>query len=531
METWRECLRTHPDADFVTDLLHDIEFGVRVGYQPATRAFQTYDNHLSARTNPGPVALEIERELDLNRKVGPFLAPPFQHFTGSPLGAIPKKHSAPVKWRIIHDLSWPAGLSINDGIPKNLFSCNYDSLDRAITLLKHFGPGALMSKLDLSDAFRHVLVHDGDWELLGSTWPVEIDGTVVTGYFFDTFLPFGLRSSPALFLKFVDGLKFVMSSKGASPIWNYLDDFWTCGPPSPAPHCQNSLGVMLKTCDELGFKTNPEKTVPPNTNLILLGIELDSIAQESRIDQVRLTETLHMLDKWSSRKHCTKRQLQSLIGKLQFICSVCRPGRTFLRRMIDLLTKVTHPSHRIRLTVAFRKDIHWWQTFLTSWNGRSFFHEDEWLSSSSLELFTDASHAAFGAYFAGEWFSCSFTDHGIPLSRSITFKELYAITAAVSTWAPSLASRNVLFHCDNQSVVHILSSGTSRCTHIMSMLRYLFYVCASHNILLRAVHIPGVTNCFADCLSRLQVTKFHRLCPTASKHPTSVPRVPLTNFM
>ena len=58
-----------------------------------------------------------------------------------------------------------------------------------------------MSKLDLSDAFRHVLFHDGDWELLGCTWPVKIDGTVVTGYFFDTFCPFGLRSSPALFPK------------------------------------------------------------------------------------------------------------------------------------------------------------------------------------------------------------------------------------------------------------------------------------------------------------------------------------------
>ena len=28
--------------------------------------------------------------------------------------------------------------------------------------------GALMSKLDLSDAFRHILVHPADWELLGS---------------------------------------------------------------------------------------------------------------------------------------------------------------------------------------------------------------------------------------------------------------------------------------------------------------------------------------------------------------------------
>ena len=57
-------------------------------------------------------------------------------FTGSPLGAIPKKHSAPVKWRIIHDLSWPAGLSVNDGIPKDLFTSTYNSLDCAITLLK-----------------------------------------------------------------------------------------------------------------------------------------------------------------------------------------------------------------------------------------------------------------------------------------------------------------------------------------------------------------------------------------------------------
>ena len=183
--------------------------------------------------------------------------------------------------------------------------------------------------------------------------------------------------------------------------------------------------------------------------------------------------------------------------------------------------------------MGFRKDIHWWQTFLISWNGRSFFHADAWMSSSSLDIFTDASHAAFGAYLAGKWFSCSSTVHRVPLSRSITFKELYAITAVVSTWAPSLTFWSLLFHCDNQSVVHILSSGTIGCKHIISMLCYLFYVCASHNIVLRAVHIPDETNCFADCLSRLQVTKFHRLCPTASKHPTRsfVPRVPLTNFM
>ena len=202
-QMWRSCLWEHPDTDFVNDLLHDIEFGVRIGYQPVSRDYQIHTNHLSAILYPEPMAREIEREIDLNRKVGPFLTPPFENFTGSPLGAIPKKHSAPVKWRITHNLSWPAGLSVNDGIPKDLFTCTYDSLDCAIILLKKFGTGAVISKLDLSDAFRHILVNSRG--LLGSTWPVEIDGTVVPGYFIDTFLPFGLRSSPALFSKICRG--------------------------------------------------------------------------------------------------------------------------------------------------------------------------------------------------------------------------------------------------------------------------------------------------------------------------------------
>ena len=63
--------------------------------------------------------------------------------------------------------------------------------------------------------------------------------------------------------------------------------------------------------------------------------------------------------------------------------------------------------------------------------------------------------------------------HDVPLSRSITFKDLFAITAAVNTWAASLACRNILFHCDNLSIVHILSSGTRKCTHIITLLPLL----------------------------------------------------------
>ena len=388
-----------------------------------------------------------------------------------------------------------------------------------------------MSKLDLSDAFRHILVDPRDWELLGSTWPIVMpDGSTHTGYFLDMFLPFGLRSSPALFLKFVSGLRYVMAQRGAAPLWNYLDDFWTCGPPAPSDSCFHNLDIMLGTCADMGFSTNPDKTVLPSTSLVLLGIQLDTITQELRIDHSRLTEIMDLLEHWSTKRRCTKRQLQSLIGKLHFVCHACRPGRIFLRRMIDVLCKVPHPTHHIRLNRAFHNDLLWWKVFLPSWNGCSFFYDADWISSSHLELYTDASHADFGAYFSGQWLYGSFNEHDISLSRSIAFKELYAIAIAVHTWSSELASRNILFHCNNSSVVHALSNGTSRCRHIMTLLRFLFFTCAHHNIMLRATHINGVDNHWADALSRFQVDKFLAAYPMASRQPTPALALNLTPF-
>lgn len=64
---------------------------------------------------------------------------------------------------------------------------------------------------------------------------------------------------------------------------------------------------------------------------------------------------------------------------------------------------------------------------------------------TSLELYTDACASGFGAYFSGNWLYGLFADHDIPNSRSITFKELYVIAAAVHTWSDSLACPNILF--------------------------------------------------------------------------------------
>ena len=51
------------------------------------------------------------------------------------------------------------GDSVNDHINPDLYHCVYASFDQAVSLVKKHGVGILMAKLDLADAFKHILVH------------------------------------------------------------------------------------------------------------------------------------------------------------------------------------------------------------------------------------------------------------------------------------------------------------------------------------------------------------------------------------
>ena len=61
----------------------------------------------------------------------------------SPVGVVPKKHSS--EWCTIYHLSYPEGDSINDYIPKDLYSLYYVRVDDAIHILQTLGPGSFMA--------------------------------------------------------------------------------------------------------------------------------------------------------------------------------------------------------------------------------------------------------------------------------------------------------------------------------------------------------------------------------------------------
>jgi len=74
---------------------------------------------------------------------------------------------------------------------------------------------------------------------------------------------------------------------------------------------------------------------------------------------------------WNSKHSCTKRELQSITNLLQHAATVVHPGRTFIRRLYDLLSTTCTQHHHIRLNLEARSDLAWWATFLEGWNGTS----------------------------------------------------------------------------------------------------------------------------------------------------------------
>ena len=104
---------------------------------------------------------------------------------------------------------------------------------------------------------------------------------------------------------------------------------------------------------------------------------------------------------------------------------------------------------------------------------------------------------------------------------SIAWQELFPIYLACAVWGPSWRNSHVRFSCDNQAVVPIINTKSSKIPRIMDLLRPITLFTLQHNFTLTAVHLEGLQNGVADSLSRFQMDRFRELASEAS--PTGYP--------
>ena len=416
--------------------------------------------------------------------------------------------------RVTVNLPLSGTVSVNDGIDPDAFTMQYITVDQIIRMISSYGLGALIAKFDVEAAYRNIAVHPSDRYLLGMRWRKH--------YYVDLALPLGLRSAPYIFNSVADMMEWILlHTHNVSALLHYLDDFISAGPPD-TNQCAENLATSIAVCHSLGLPLDPDKCIGPSTRLVVLGIELDSVAQVDRLPSDKLFALQALLQSWRNRRWSIQRKLESLIGILHHAAKVVWPGRIFLRHMINLLQCFRKRDHPIRLNSEFHLDLQWWLQFLSSWHGIYFWLFPGMSASPDLEVTSDAcSSLGFGAYFNGEWFSSAWVSS--QASHSIAYKELFPIVIAAHIWGPHFARRHVLFCTDNEAVVYILNSRTSRIPLLMCMLRHLLASAAHFNFSFAYQHVPGVHNCIADALSRFHWQELRRLAPQAQLLPVSIP--------
>ena len=76
----------------------------------------------------------------------------------SGIGLAPKHDEG---WQVIYHLSVPAPHSINDYIDLDAYSLTYCTIDNAYSITNKLGSNALLSKIDLKDAFIQYVQRTG----------------------------------------------------------------------------------------------------------------------------------------------------------------------------------------------------------------------------------------------------------------------------------------------------------------------------------------------------------------------------------
>ena len=426
------------------------------------------------------------------------------------LGSVPKGDD---DFRAIVDCSSPVEDCVND----HTWSCRnkfcYNSVDLVTEMLQRYD---MLATVDISNAYRAINTHPDSRDRQGLTWDFG-KGEI---FLRDNRLCMGLSSSPYVFSKISDFIVRCLVREGFSECVNYLDDFCLIG--RDVAGCGEAQGKLVAILRRLGFFVSYKKLTPPKAVSKFLGIEIDSVNLELRLPQDKLEKLHTQLELFIRRRKATKLELEGLGGILAHCCKVVKGGRTFSRRVYDLISSVRRNHHKVRLNEEFRLDLRWWLEFAAVFNGKARIIPP---SSPTVSVYSDASLKGFGATHGDDWLAGEFGVHTSQLTggwlghhlakaddvgcdtENINVLELWPILQGVRRWSRGWSDMPVIFVTDNTQVQAALNTGRSKNKTTMGWLRLIFWESVKYNFEVSSVYINTKNNVICDSLSRLSSFK------------------------
>ena len=449
----------------------------------------------------------IKEELKYGSIIGPFTKNPFGKIARfSPIDTRPKRNSS--SRRIIMNLSHPfESGSVNHSIDNETYVNNedmtikYPTVEDLCNIIRNkskSGKKVLIFIRDLRRAYRQLWACPGSVHLLGFSYDNFI--------FFDVALSMGSKSSAYCCQRFSDCITFIFKSQGYEDV-NYLDDLGGAEEENKADEAFQCLGHILQ---RIGVEESKNKATPPSFIAVFLGILINTITMTLEITSERRDEIKAILTDWLNRKSATLKDIQKLLGKLNFVCSTVRAGRVFITRIINELKRFPTRGRR-RLSKDIKMDIRWWSTFMDEFDGISVF-PDNWWSRPDEVFATDASLKMCGGWSSPEYFKKEFPTWILSNNNKISINELelLAFIVALKMWKHKITNKNILAFCDNQSTIQVINHGRANNSFAQRCLREIVYITAHHNAVIRAVYIATDRNRIPDSLSRWWEGKYQQ---------------------
>ena len=456
-------------------------------------------NQRGARDNPEAVKHWLSSELSNRSVIGPLRKSSLvKSIRVSLIDAIPKKDSD--ERRIILNLSHPdTGQSVNDAVSKNIYlgkcvNLSYPSVDDLVSLIWEFGVGSALMKVDLRRYYRQIFYDPGCIHLVG----FSIDSVI----YCDVTLSMGLRIACYIAQRVSDAILHIFNNTGKDRAGvNYIDDIAAVARWSVAYRAYNDLVELLTT---INIWEAQHKRCPPDVIMTFLGVSVNSISLLLSLTDDRLAEIRQEMRKWLNKSSASRRDIQSLVGKLSFAATTVRSGRLFFSRILNFLRIL--PKHGIKpIPAEAKKDIKWWSIFIEEYNGISFLPEPFWQAPDAI-ISSDAALAGLGGFCQGEYFHTSIPQY-ISEDPEVFINELecLAIVIALKAWAPALCSRNLLLKCDNQTTIAVINRGRAHNSFTQKCLREVAYLASLYSFQIKVEYVPSEENRISDYLSRWEL--------------------------
>ena len=492
------------------ELVQYLEYGFPLGLDESFKLDCQTRNHGSAYMWYDWVDKFMAGEVKECGVTGPFQLSPWWNVTVSPLMTAHKK---PLARRTVFDATFGEG-SLNNATPGDKYlgqpiQFTYPKIEDYRVMVLKAGKGSFMWKRDLSRFFLQLPMDPVEYDKVGIVWRGL--------FFFFVGLAFGLRHSGLNGQRVTDAVSWVLRQLGQETeegrqyqVCNYVDDLG--GVESTEQRALSAYDTLGWLLDDLGLQESKKKAVPPTKRITYLGVQFDSEKMEMSVPPEKIAEVKSEIVRWIRKTTISKRELQSMLGKLFWVSKVIKYSRPFMGRLLEQLRSISklHDGKKVKFTEEAKRDIRWWAAYLEHFNGVTMITNEEPIPLSYEQLLDspdqicagDATPTGGGAWHSSQYWCGSLPPWLLDPRIPIHLKEFWVIIVSAKVWGETWSGRTVTIFCDNDAVCDTVVHRKPRDPALLSLLREFLHLVVTWKFFPIVRKIGTKENEIADFISR-----------------------------